>query len=467
MKSFPLPEEVKEFGKVFQEHGHHLYVVGGSIRDALLGVPNHDYDFTTDAIPQEVQRLFRRVIPTGIEHGTVTVLFHGQKYEVTTFRTEGAYLDMRHPSSVTFVPDLAEDLSRRDFTINAFAADCISGQIIDLYHGREDLKDGVIRAIGEPRKRFQEDALRILRALRFAAKLDFTIEPETFKAMGELKENLSHVSEERIHDELTKMLCSPHPAKGLALADQSGVLDVLLPDLANGRGIQQNGQHHDTVLAHCIHTCQIAADHGYSQYVREAALLHDIGKCRTVEYHPDGNTYHHHDLVGAEITRTILRNLKASNEEVDTVSHLVSQHMFTYTPEWSDAAVRRFIVRVGKDHLDDLFRLRICDVIATMTDQGEAENQTIQLAAYRSIQSLEQRIQSILEQGDALSLKDLKINGNDVMALGVPKGPGVKEMLEYLLSCVMEDPAQNERDRLIALASAHLEASNEATSKPS
>jgi tRNA nucleotidyltransferase/poly(A) polymerase len=215
MKSFPLPEEVKEFGKVFQEHGHHLYVVGGSIRDALLGVPNHDYDFTTDAIPQEVQRLFRRVIPTGIEHGTVTVLFHGQKYEVTTFRTEGAYLDMRHPSSVTFVPDLAEDLSRRDFTINAFAADCISGQIIDLYHGREDLKDGVIRAIGEPRKRFQEDALRILRALRFAAKLDFTIEPETFKAMGELKENLSHVSEERIHDELTKMLCSPHPAKGL------------------------------------------------------------------------------------------------------------------------------------------------------------------------------------------------------------------------------------------------------------
>lgn len=217
MKKFPLPETIKEFGAIFRERGHRLYVVGGSIRDYLLGVPNHDYDFATDATPREVVSMFRRVIPTGIEHGTVTVLFKGGRFEVTTFRTEGTYLDMRHPSSVSFVDDLAEDLKRRDFTINAFAADCETGSIIDLHHGYEDLKLRTIRAIGEPRERFHEDALRILRALRFAAKLDFSIEEKTFQAMEELRDNLEKVSKERIHDELAKLIGSRHPSVGLHL----------------------------------------------------------------------------------------------------------------------------------------------------------------------------------------------------------------------------------------------------------
>jgi putative nucleotidyltransferase with HDIG domain len=468
MKKFPLPETIKEFGAIFREHGHRLYVVGGSIRDYLLGVPNHDYDFATDATPREVVSMFRRVIPTGIEHGTVTVLFKGGRFEVTTFRTEGTYLDMRHPSSVSFVDDLAEDLKRRDFTINAFAADCETGSIIDLHHGYEDLKLRTIRAIGEPRERFHEDALRILRALRFAAKLDLSIEKETFQAMEELRDNLEKVSKERIHDELTKLIGSRYPSVGLHLSSRCGVLEVLLPELARGGDIQQNGMHHDTVLEHCIHACQVAADHGYSLYVREAALFHDIGKSETVSYEPGCNTYYRHEIVGAEMTRKILRDLKGSNEEIDTVSHLVAMHMFHYTPDWSDAAVRRFITRVGREHIDDLLRLHMCDVIATETDRGDDESATTQLAAYGSIKQLEQRIQTIFRKGDALGFKDLNVDGNDILAIGVPKGPRVKEMLEFLLARVIEDPSLNEKERLLSLAKNHLEAaSNDAMSNPS
>lgn len=464
MKTFPVPREIQDFSKAFTSHGYQLYIVGGSIRDYLLGIQNHDYDFTTDAKPREVMRLFRHVIPTGLEHGTVTVLFGDSQYEVTTFRTEGAYLDGRHPSHVDFVGSLAQDLQRRDFTINAFAADCQDGRIIDLHHGFEDLSKGLVRAIGEPRERFLEDGLRILRALRFASKLDFSIEEETFKAMGELKGNLSHVSKERIHDELSKLISSKHPAKGLLLADTSKILDVILPELARTRDIQQNGQHHDTVLVHCIHTCQVAADHEYPFFVREAALFHDIGKWETVVYHEDGNTYYRHEIVGEKLCAEILQGLKASNLEIDTVSHLIAMHMFHYTSDWSDAGVRRFIKRVGREHIDDVLRLHLCDVEATCGDEGVDTSTKAQLEVYASIGELEDRIKGILSQGDALSLKDLAVNGKDIMSLGVPQGPQVKATLEYLLECVMDDPKQNTKKQLTEIAKSHLESSKAATS---
>lgn len=440
MERFTLSETIKSFASVFKEAGFDLYLVGGCVRDHLMRVPCDDYDFCTSAEPEEVIHLFRRVIPTGIDHGTVTVLFKGEKFEVTTFRTESAYSDMRHPDNVTFVRSLSEDLKRRDFTINAFAADCTSGEIIDLHHGKEDLKAHIIRAIGEPRERFQEDALRILRALRFAAKLNFTIEEKTFSAMQELRENLRFVSKERIHEEILKMVMSDHPKEGFTLMEESGVMEVLFPELQEGASVMQNGMHHDTVLAHNINCCQAAADHHYPLVVRLAALFHDVGKSRTVVYREEANTYHGHDHMGADMTRDILRNLKASNEEIESVSHLIDEHMFCYSDNWSDAAVRRFINRVGKGNIDDLFRLRFADEEAT---SGKAD--------YETIRALDERIKQIEKHNDALSLKELKVNGNDMMALGA-KGKDIGDLLSYLLERVIDDPTDNERERLLSLA---------------
>ncbi|HPB42149.1 MAG TPA: polynucleotide adenylyltransferase, partial [Sphaerochaeta sp.] len=237
MRTFPITGRIKRFASVFRDNGYSLFVVGGAVRDFLLGLGNSDLDFTTDARPEEVIALFRTVIPTGIAHGTVTVIFEGEHYEVTTFRSEGEYKDGRRPSSVTFIPSLEEDLKRRDFTINAFAASAITGKIIDNHNGEQDLKDGTIRAIGNPYERFDEDALRIMRAARISGKLNFTIEDQTFNAMGALKENLRLVSVERLHDELVHLVKSDHPRKGFEYLHASGALAVILPELAQGSGV--------------------------------------------------------------------------------------------------------------------------------------------------------------------------------------------------------------------------------------
>lgn len=441
---YPLPEKIKAFGDVFTRAGFHLFIVGGCIRDYLIGIPNHDYDFATDARPDEVTSMFRKVLPTGIEHGTVTVRWFGESYEVTTFRNEGIYLDMRHPSSVSFVRSLDEDLKRRDFTINAFAVDCQDGTIIDRHEGMRDLKEHLVRAIGNPEERFQEDALRILRALRFSSKLDFAIEPGTLQAMERLRENLHHVSKERIHEELVKLIGSDHPARGLFEMDRTKIMDVILPELAKGREVMQNGMHHDTVLHHNIAACQVAANHHYPLYVRMAALFHDIGKSYTVAYNDVANTYYGHDTCGANLTRSILKRLKASNEEVEQVSHLVEHHMFHYTPDWSDAAVRRFINRIGKEHIDDLFRMRFCD-----------EESMCGVADYRTVEDLDLRIKKVLQAEDALCLKDLAVGGKELMEAGLEKGPMLGKTLDYLLDCVIEDPAQNTKEKLLELALAY------------
>ncbi len=438
---YPLPQKIKDFSAVFTKSGHHLYIVGGCIRDYLLGIPNHDFDFATDAMPNEVQSLFRKVIPTGIEHGTVTVRWYGESYEVTTFRTEGKYLDMRHPSSVKFVRSLDEDLSRRDFTINAFAVDCQDGTIIDRHDGLKDLKKHLIRAIGDPLQRFGEDALRILRALRFSSKLNFDIERRTKEAMSKLKENLLCVSEERIHEELVKLLASDHPQKGLEAMMETGVMATILPELARGSEVMQNGMHHDTVLDHCIKACQVASEHHFPLYVRMAALFHDVGKPDTVRYDDEANTYYGHDTVGANITEKILRRLKASTEEIEVVSHLVRHHMFHYTSDWTDAAVRRFINRIKIEQIENLFRLRICD--AKSMDQ---------MVDMRPITELDTRIKHILSKKDALCLKDLKVGGKDLMEAGIEKGPILGKTLAYLLEQVIEDPDENTTQRLLELA---------------
>lgn len=441
MARFPLNPTIKSFARIFKESGFSLYVVGGAVRDHLLGIPIEDYDFTTDARPHEVMALFRKVIPTGIEHGTVSVHYRGQVYEVTTFRSEGVYLDNRHPSSVDFITSLEEDLKRRDFTINAFAVDCNTAQIIDLVEGRSDLDARLIRAIGDPMARFDEDGLRILRACRIAAKIGFDIEESTLAAMQAKASNLKAVSGERIRDELFKLLTGAYVRKGLEYLKESGSLAVILPEVMEGDGIEQGGMHHEDVLGHGFSTCHWASALGAKVEVRLAALLHDIGKSRTVALGQGRNTFIGHEEVGSQMTRAIMGRLKTSGETRDLVVDLVAHHMFHYETDWSDSAVRRFVRRVGLNRLDDLFTLRLADQLAI---HGSVD--------MTLMDELRARIEGIIKSGDALSVKDLAIGGTALMALGIPKGPMIGSTLSYLLETVLDDPNQNTVEQLTTIA---------------
>lgn len=440
MQTFPISSSIQRFSSRFKEAGFSLYIVGGAIRDYLLGLENDDYDFTTDAQPHEVKALFSHVIPTGIDHGTVTVIFEKQMFEVTTFRSEGTYLDGRHPSSVTFIRGLQEDLKRRDFTINAFAADCTAGTVIDLNGGFDDLKNKTLRAIGIPSKRFEEDALRIFRACRIASKLNFTIEEETLMAMKAEKENLKNVSSERIREELFKLVASDHPTVGLQYMQQCNILSTLFPSLANGDGIEQGGMHHQDILQHNITACQAAADRDFPLSVRLAALFHDMGKSEVIKAGVGKNTFYAHESVSARQAKDIMRYLKASNEQTRAVTHLVKEHMFNYQSSWSDSAVRRFITRVGLKDIPLLFQLRIADQIAI---HGEPDTSLID--------ELQDRINKILAAKDALSIKDLAICGNDLMKMGI-QGKSIGTTLSYLLETVLDDPEQNNSEQLLTIA---------------
>lgn len=440
MAKFRVPKQVKEFADHFLKGNFSLYIVGGAVRDYYLGINSSDYDFATDALPEEVQKLFRRVIPTGIKHGTITVLFKGASYEVTTFRVDGTYEDLRRPSSITFVRSLEEDLKRRDFTINALAVKASTGELIDHHEGLKDLNRKIIRAIGEPLQRFNEDALRIMRGCRLVAQLEFTLEEETLQAMAELATNLKEVSGERIRGELFKILESRHPSLGLNALNQCGALMVILPELKGGEGVEQKGFHYEDVMRHNFSTCD-AAPQG-KPLVRLAALLHDIGKPVTKEVDKDGEvTFHNHENRGEEMALAIMERLKCSNEEKERVANLIRNHMFNYNDEWSDGAVRRFIKRVGLENLDDLFDLRLADQKAI---HGHINT--------KNILALKGRITNVLEESAALSVKDLAINGEDLAALEIPRGPVMGIILNELLESVLDDPTQNEREQLLTIA---------------
>ena len=356
VKKYPVTAKISKFASVFTENGFRLYIVGGAVRDWLLGTPNSDYDFCTDALPEQVMKIFRKVIPTGIKHGTVTVLFMGESYEVTTFRTEGAYSDRRHPDSVEFVTSLEEDLSRRDFTVNAFAADCTDGKIIDLFDGMADLKNKVIRAIGNPVERFSEDALRMMRLARFCSKLGFTPDPETEKAAAALCSDISSVSMERIYDELSKTLMTNNPVYGLKLLERTGILSIILPEVARCRQTQQDKVGSDNVLDHIYSAVAASASLGYNLTVRLACLLHDIAKplCMSVNQYGILRFYGH-DIKGADMAREVLRRLKCSNRQIDDVCIIIANHMTKYSDSWTDGAVKRLIRRVGRENLPNLF----------------------------------------------------------------------------------------------------------------
>lgn len=443
-----LPENVKKLAKVFKERGFSLYLVGGAVRDALLGNEQLDYDFTTDASPSEVSSMFKRVIPVGIDHGTVLVLFNGSEYEITTFRTEGKYSDNRHPDSVVFVKNIDEDLKRRDFTINAIAYSIEEDKIIDLFGGREDLAKGVIRAIGNPLERIEEDALRMLRACRFAARLNFDIDDETLEAVKSSASLIKNISSERIRDELIKLMKSAKPSVGLEYMRVTGLMELIMPELLEGFGVEQNRFHSHDVYYHNIYSCDAAPSDNY--IVRLAALFHDIAKPQTSRGKPDdeGNSFYNHEVVGSRIAYRILRRLKFSKDEMERVSHLVRHHMFFYTSEWTDGAVRRFLRNVGLENLDDLFLLRDADREGNGTKQGIP----------KTFIEFKNKIAEIIEQDNALKVTDLFINGNDLISkIGLKPGPIIGEILNYLLELVLDEPELNEHEKLVSLASEYYE----------
>jgi len=438
---YSFPKALQEVHARIVQAGYQCYVVGGAVRSIILQKAPTDWDLATDASPEDLIKLFRTVIPTGIKHGTVTILYKGQKFETTTFRIEGPYSDSRHPDYVHYTKELLQDLKRRDFTINAMAIDPQEKLLIDPYGGQEDCRKRLIRALGDPFERFQEDALRILRAVRFSSQLGFSIEEQTQKAMRTLAHTLKGVSAERIRDEMEKIMASERPSIGFNLMTETGILSILFPELEACRGIQQKGAHAFDVFTHSLLCCDAAPKD--NPRVRWAALLHDIGKPLAKAETSEGETiFHRHEQLSAALSGKILRRLRFPVTFEKKVTHLVLHHMFHYEDCWTDAAVRRFVRKVGKENLEDFFTLREADGWATAGNPPDR----------RPLTEFRERIARVLSQDAPLSLKDLAVNGNDLSEAGIPKGPVMGTVLEFLLETVLDDPSMNEREKLLTLA---------------
>lgn len=466
-KKIKLDSTLIEFGKVFLQAGYKAYLVGGAVRDMIMKVPAHDWDVATNATPQDVIKLFKFVVPTGIEHGTVTVHYKGNEIEVTTFRTEAGYSDGRHPDSINYAATIEEDLARRDFTMNAIAASLEDGTITDPYGGQDDIKNKLIRTVGAAHERFMEDGLRPVRALRFASKLGFSIEKNTYSEIfkKEIQAKAASISIERFRDEFEKIMASPKPSVGLKLLEESGLLDIFIPEFKICRGCIQSDYrafHKFDVLDHLFYACDGAPADKLN--VRLAALFHDIGKpaAKKILHETvldgeknDGSkkeietiTFYNHEAFGEKITQKLMTRLKFSNDMISNVCHLVKEHMFHYESNWSEAAVRRFIIRVKPECMEDLYDLRLADMYGMYNEKVDVRySESVKL-----LLELKTRVEKELSKKTALSLKSLAVNGRDLIQLGIPAGKELGLILNELLECVIEDPAMNNKERLIETA---------------
>ena len=444
-KKFPVPLLLKEISGYFRNANFSAYLVGGAVRDFFLEKSASDWDIATNAQPEKVMHLFRRTIPTGIEHGTVTIIYKNKHIECTTFRTEADYTDGRHPTTVSYTATIEEDLARRDFTMNAIAVSLPDGTVVDPFNGRADIRAKRIQTVGKPLDRFLEDGLRPVRAVRFAAQLGFTIDKETLGAIPQALHITQKISIERFREELTKILICPTPLTALRLMESTGLLHLFIPELTECRGVEQGSYHHFDVLDHSFLVCNACPAGMEHLHIRLAGLFHDIGKPATRKEAADGScTFYRHESVSEKMTRSIMKRLKYPNAEIEKTAHLVAQHMFHYDPFWTDAAVRRFIVRVGKENIDDLFALRKADVFG-LTGTYAEPNFLVEFTA---------RIDKILQEDGAYSLKDLAVNGKDLMAIGIPAGKYLGIVLHDLLETVLDDPAQNTKETLLPIAAA-------------
>ena len=455
--SASIPNDVRTLCSRLAEAGCRSWIVGGCTRDLLLGRAAHDWDIATDARPEQVMHLFKRVIPTGIQHGTVTVIVGSASYEVTTLRGEGAYSDGRHPDRVAFVTDLHEDLARRDFTVNAIAFDPLACTLHDPFAGIADLDARLLRAVGKPEERFNEDGLRVLRAARFAATLGFAVEPATLAAIPSALETLRKVSMERVRDELFKTLVAPKPSVGLQLMLDTGILGVVLADLVPMAGCTQNKYHAHDVWMHTMHCVDACAN---DLVLRLAALLHDVGKpaVRALGEKTNDWTFYEHEQHGARMADTICAVLKTSNEQRARVVHLVRQHLVLFDHDWSDSAVRRWVQRAGAAQVADVLALARADAGGKGTDPGPM---------FERIEALRLRVDALAAEGMALTVRDLVVGGRDlIVELGVTPGPMIGRTLDHLLELVIDEPEANERSRLIVEAKAYVASNSAAGSAP-
>ncbi len=438
-----VPKDVFGLCDKLRGAGKRSWIVGGCVRDMLLGREVADWDLCTDATPDELMKIFPRAIPTGIEHGTVTVVVTGKHYEVTTLRGETTYSDGRRPDAVHFVSDIAADLARRDFTFNAVAIDPLDGTVIDPWGGQKDLAARVLRAVGDPLQRFGEDGLRVLRAARFVATLEVELDPATRAAIGPTLGTYRKVSHERIRDEWVKAMKARRPSRAFEVMRDTGILEVTCPELLLGVGMEQNKYHVYDVWTHgmeCMDAC--AGD----PILRIAALLHDVGKpaTRAMGEKTKDWTFYDHDRIGAEIADPICQRLRFSNDERARITHLVRNHLFHYTNELTDAGVRRWVRRMGIERLEDFYALNEADLRAKGTE-GPTD--------LSALAGLKAHVAKVLAEGAALSTRDLKVNGRDLMQeLGLAPGRILGELLEGLLEVVTNDPTLNERDKLLAKA---------------
>lgn len=439
-----IPAEVTRVTEGLEKAGFEAYIVGGCVRDLLLGRIPRDWDVTTNATPEAIQAAFEHTYYTN-EFGTVGVVNDAttderlRVVEVTPYRLEGEYSDARRPDDVVFSQKIEDDLKRRDFTINAIAYSLSTGKLLDLYGGIKDMQTRLIRAVGEPEERFREDALRIMRAVRLAAELDFAIEQGTAEAMARSAQRLALISKERIRDEFVRILESKEPLKALFLSQRLGILGHIAPELEEGIGVDQNQAHSFDVFEHNLRTLQHAADKDWPFIVRLAALFHDVAKPKTRRWSEEKRdwTFHGHEVVGARMTKKALENLKFPRETTDLVSTLVRWHMFFSDPDKVTlSAVRRIVANVGKEHIWDLINLRICDRIGT----GRPKEQPFRLRKY----------QAMIEQAmrDPISVGMLKIDGRKIMEMGEKPGPRIGWALHALLEEVLEDPSKNTEEYL-------------------
>lgn len=474
-KKIEIPEEVKSILALLGKAGFEAYVVGGCVRDALRGEKPNDWDVTTSAKPEEILQLF----PGSFYENkflTVTVKTDSDdptlaEVEVTTFRAEGRYTDKRHPDEVRYAKTLIEDLSRRDFTVNAIALRVGARgtqEIIDPFFGQKDMSEKIIRAVGDPKTRFAEDALRMLRAVRFSSQLGFVIEDETRRAILDSAGSIQFIARERIRDEIVKIIFSPVPKEGFELLHEVGLLRHIILELEEGIDMEQRGPHKYTVWEHNLRALEYACKENFSLRVRLAALFHDVGKSRTRVRRGGIWTFYGHDVAGAKMTYEILMRLHFSEKESEIIANLVRRHLFSYKlkrddqykqdmramgedpaikdmedaedmQETTDSAIRRLIRNVGEEYIKDLVKVRICDRVATGVPKA---------IPYR-LRHFQFRVEKILREGEATNVKMLSVRGNDILErLKIRPGPRVGHILNALLEEVLDDPAKNKKEYL-------------------
>lgn len=437
MIKIKIPEKVNRILYNLYNCGYEGYIVGGCVRDSILGREPNDWDICTNCTPDRMLEMFKsfKLVPTGLKHGTVTIVIDNEPFEVTTFRIDKEYNDGRHPNKVEFTSKLKEDLKRRDFTINAMAYRDSVG-LIDFYGGMQDIEEKRIRCVGDPSQRFNEDHLRMLRAVRFSAQLRYNLDASVFQAIKELSNNIVGISKERIREEINKILLTEEPSRGFRLLYETGLLKFIIPEMIKCVKFEQRNPHHDKDVFD--HIMSVLDNTKKDLILRLAALFHDIAKpqCFSIDEDDIGHFYNHH-ILGIEITEDILKRLKYDNSTIESVKILVKEHMSRYN-KVNPRMIKRLINRVGIDNIERLFELQIADI------KGSKESYAI-----KGIEEVKELTAVIINEKQPISVKDLAINGRDLIKLGIPQGKEVGVVLDKLLEKVLSNTEMNRKNLLI------------------